>query len=100
QPSWRAAEGQVEAAARSGAAIWRAPNRAGVYDITLIVSDGVVFVGQQLSLRVAAATATATPSGTPTRTPTAGGATSSATATTSATPTRAPGATATATPAR
>ena len=100
QPSWRAAEGQVEAAARSGAAVWRAPSRAGVYDITLIVSDGVVFVGQQLSLRVAAATATPTPSGTSTRTPTAGGATSSATATASATPTRAPGATATATPAR
>ena len=31
---------------------WRAPGEPGVYDITLVVSDGVVFVGQQISLRV------------------------------------------------
>ena len=77
QPSWRSTEGQVQAAARSGAAVWRAPGRPGVYEITLIVSDGVVFVGQQLSLRVATATPTPTSASTPT-------------ATTSATPTRAP----------
>jgi hypothetical protein len=73
QPSWRAAEGQIEAAPASGVAIWRAPPRTGIYDITLIVSDGVVFVGQQLALRVTAEgarTPTPTPSSpTPTAAP-------------------------------
>ncbi|MSQ37744.1 MAG: hypothetical protein EXR61_05465 [Chloroflexi bacterium] len=100
QPSWRASEGQVEAAARSGAAVWRAPSRPGVYDITLIVSDGVVFVGQQLSFRVAIATPT--PTGSPSASPTA--ATTTPTGTPVGTPsgaaTPARAATATATPAR
>jgi hypothetical protein len=72
QPSWRAAEGQIEAARASGVAIWRAPPRTGVYDITLIVSDGVVFVGQQLALRVTgegARTPTPGPSPAPTAAP-------------------------------
>jgi hypothetical protein len=67
QPSWRATEGQLETAPGSGAAVWRAPSRAGTYDITLIVSDGVIFVGQQLSLRVVP---TPTPTATPTAAPT------------------------------
>jgi hypothetical protein len=71
QPAWRATEGQVESAARSGSAVWRAPQRAGVFDVTLVVSDGVLFIGQKLSLRVAPPAATATPGGTSTSTPTA-----------------------------
>jgi hypothetical protein len=70
QPSWRASDGQLETTPGSGAAVWRAPSRAGTYDITLVVSDGVVFVGQQLSLSVVP-TPTPTPGATPTPTATA-----------------------------
>lgn len=72
QPSWRAAEGQIESAPASGAAVWRAPTRPGAYEVTLVVSDGVIFVGQKLSLRVTpegARTATPTPTATATATP-------------------------------
>jgi hypothetical protein len=67
RPTWRAAQGAIEAGDR-GAAVWRAPQQPGLYDITLVVSDGVVFIGQQLGLRVAAATPTPTPPATATAT--------------------------------
>ncbi|MBM4415937.1 MAG: hypothetical protein FJ035_06780, partial [Chloroflexi bacterium] len=85
RPTFRAAQGTIKAG-EHGAAVWRAPAQPGLYDVTLVVSDGVVFVGQQLGLRVAA--------GTPTPTTTASTTTSVPTA---ATTTR-PAATATATP--
>ncbi|MCC6236915.1 MAG: hypothetical protein IT299_04990 [Dehalococcoidia bacterium] len=50
QPAWRASAGHIEG--NGGLVTWRAPGEPGVYDITLVVSDGVVFVGQQISLRV------------------------------------------------
>ncbi len=57
EPRWQASRGEIEGG-DSGVIVWRAPQQdpeqVGVYDITLIVSDGVVFVGQQISLRVAA----------------------------------------------
>ncbi len=87
QPSWMATEGQIEAAAASGAAIWRAPSRTGTYEITLVVSDGVVFVGQRLPLSV-------TPNGGRTPTPTASPATATPTAAATATTARTPTATA------
>ena len=57
-------------------AVWRAPKAGGVYTVRLVVSDGVSFVGQELSLRVNAsglaepgggliATATPGPAGAP-----------------------------------
>lgn len=62
QPAWRASDGTIEGT--GGLVVWRAPGEPGVYDITLVVSDGVVFVGQQLSLRVTQpGTASAPPSG-------------------------------------
>ena len=62
QPNWRASEGAIEGS--GGLVTWRAPQNPGVYDITLVVSDGVVFIGQQLSLRVVAPEpATAAPPG-------------------------------------
>jgi hypothetical protein len=61
QPAWRATDGAIEGT--GGLVVWRAPRNPGVYDITLVVSDGVVFVGQQLSLRVAAPEAAAAPAG-------------------------------------
>lgn len=59
QPSWRASDGAIEGT--GGLVVWRAPQNPGVYDITLVVSDGVVFIGQQLSLRVALPEAAAAP---------------------------------------
>ncbi|RLT27099.1 MAG: hypothetical protein DWI48_04505 [Chloroflexi bacterium] len=102
QPSWRASDGQIEPGSSSGSAVWRAPSRVGTYQITLVISDGVTFVGQQLTLPV-----TADGGKTPTPTPVA---TSTATVTTSATAppkttatpssTATPKVTATATPVR
>ncbi len=67
-------------------AVWRAPKAGGAYTVRLVVSDGVAFVGQELSIRVTSsgqaeagggATATATPAsrstpGPPTATSTGG----------------------------
>jgi hypothetical protein len=66
-------------------AVWRAPKDAGAYTVRLVVSDGVVFVGQEVSVRVTpggraepvggAGTATpaagASPAGGPSATPSA-----------------------------
>jgi hypothetical protein len=60
QPSWRASDGTIEGS--GGIVVWRAPKNPGVYDVTLVVSDGVVFVGQQQSLRVGPPEAAALPS--------------------------------------
>jgi hypothetical protein len=98
QPRWQATEGNIELGAATGIAVWNAPAQPGVYEITLVVSDGAIFVGQQLSLRVAepqreptpppagTGTPTPTPSATATSTP-APSATATATATASATAT-------------
>ena len=51
-------------------AVWRAPKTGGVYTVRLVVSDGVVFIGQELPLRVSAS-GLAEPGGGPTATPTA-----------------------------
>ena len=52
QPEWTAAAGSIEGGGASGVIVWRAPQQSGLYDLTLVVSDGVVFVGQQIALRV------------------------------------------------
>ena len=52
QPQWVASDGLIEVSGDGGVVVWRAPQRTGTYDITLVVSDGVVFVGQQIALRV------------------------------------------------
>lgn len=51
-PRWQASAGAIEGG-EQGVAVWRAPAQVGVYDVSLVVSDGVVFLGQQISLRVA-----------------------------------------------
>jgi hypothetical protein len=58
--------------------MWRAPSNAGAYALRLVVSDGVAFVGQEISIRVSpdgraepASGATATPTPTPGATGTA-----------------------------
>ncbi|MPZ98993.1 MAG: hypothetical protein GEU80_06565 [Dehalococcoidia bacterium] len=60
-PCWRTTGGTIEGAGAcweggsdTGVIVWRAPEEEGVYDVTLVVSDGTVFVGQQFALRVTA----------------------------------------------
>ncbi|MXZ62225.1 MAG: hypothetical protein F4Y98_01075, partial [Chloroflexi bacterium] len=68
RPQWAASDGQIEGT--GGLVVWRAPQRTGAFDVTLIVSDGVVFVGQQIAQLVAEPEPTAAASPTPTPTPT------------------------------
>ena len=68
RPQWAASDGQIEGS--GGLVVWRAPQRTGTYDVTLIVSDGVVFVGQQIAQRVADAEPTASAPADPAPTPT------------------------------
>lgn len=55
QPRWTASGGTLQNAA-GPAVTWQAPGRAGSYKLTLIVSDGIRRVGQELALTVAGAT--------------------------------------------
>jgi hypothetical protein len=52
KPYWEASGGTLDGGA-TGAVVWTAP-APGTYDVTLVVSDGVVRVGQRLSLEVKA----------------------------------------------
>jgi hypothetical protein len=52
KPYWEASEGTLDGGAQ-GAVVWTAP-APGTYEVTLVVSDGVVRVGQRLSLEVKA----------------------------------------------
>lgn len=71
QPEWLPTEGLIEGDGAKGAVTWHAPDRPGVYTIRLVVSEGTVFVGQELAIRVGDATrAEPTPSGTATGTAT------------------------------
>ena len=65
QPQWVASDGLIEGSGDAGVVVWRAPQRTGSYDITLVVSDGVVFVGQQIALRVSEPEALAPAAGSP-----------------------------------
>ena len=69
-PRWISPSGTIEGG-DSGIAVWRAPSAIGVYPITLIVSDGVVFIGQEISLRVTEGQQEPSPAPTSTPTPTA-----------------------------
>lgn len=51
RPQWSADAGALEDGAH-GAVTWQAPPEAGTYNVTLIVGDGLVRVGQRLSLEV------------------------------------------------
>ena len=54
QPRWTVSDGALES--DTGASVtWRAPAKPGTYVLTLIVSDGVMRVGQQLQVPVQAA---------------------------------------------
>jgi hypothetical protein len=54
QPRWTASGGTLQS--DSGPSVtWQAPNQSGDYTLTLIVSDGIVRLGQELQLSVQAA---------------------------------------------
>ena len=51
QPSWSVSGGQLQS--NTGPAVtWRVPSDAGTYTLTLVVSDGVMRVGQELRIPV------------------------------------------------
>jgi len=59
-PSWSADGGTL--ASESGASVsWQAPAEAGTYTLTLVVSDGVMRVGQQMAIQVESAGAAGGP---------------------------------------
>jgi hypothetical protein len=53
QPAWQADGGTLQSTTGESVT-WQAPNNAGSYTLTLVVSDGVLRVGQQLQLSVQA----------------------------------------------
>ncbi len=55
-PSWTASDGTLSAAEGDGAT-WTAPAKAGSFNVVLVVSDGVIRAGQQVSLDVVEAPA-------------------------------------------
>ena len=68
RPLWQVQAGQSEPGAK-GNVVWRAPSQPGDYEVSLIVSDGVIRAAQKMILRVQAAAATPAPTATPTRVP-------------------------------
>ena len=51
EPTWMVSAGTLDASA--GAQVgWRTPAEAGTYVLTLVVSDGVLRVGQELQVSV------------------------------------------------
>ncbi len=67
RPQWKSQAGAVDAG-QKGNVVWKAPAQPGAYDVTLIVSDGVIFAGQKVVLNVQqAGSPQATPSPTPKR---------------------------------
>ena len=71
-PCWQAPEGAIEgqpecwtAETDTTAIVWRAPEENGAYTVRLVVSEGTMFVGQEVVLRVGD-----TPDEEPTETPT------------------------------
>jgi hypothetical protein len=74
RPTWQRQAGDIDAQAK-GSAVWKAPPQPGVYDVSIIVSDGVIRGTQKIIIEVRPAGSTApTPTGTP-----RGGATPTAT---------------------
>jgi hypothetical protein len=53
RPTWESQGGTIEPGQR-GNVIWKAPAQPGRYDVSLIVSDGVVRAAQKISLEVRA----------------------------------------------
>jgi hypothetical protein len=70
RPSWQVQAGNSEPNV-NGNLIWRAPATPGSYDITLVVSDGIIRASQKIVLNVSTAQAPTGPAGSPTARPNA-----------------------------
>jgi hypothetical protein len=66
RPVWRSEAGTLEAGTK-GDVIWKAPAQPGPYDVSLIISDGVILVSQKVLIEVRPQDAAPAP--TPTRAP-------------------------------
>lgn len=68
RPVWQSQAGAIEPG-QKGNVVWKAPAQTGVYDVSLVVSDGVIRATQKvvLDVRPAQASPTPRPSATPTR---------------------------------
>ena len=60
-PEWSASDGVVEESGSPGVIVWHAPERAGAFDITLVVSDGTIFIGRRMVMHVASQAPVAPP---------------------------------------
>lgn len=69
RPTWQVQAGSSEAGTK-GNLVWKAPAQAGRYDISLVVSDGVIRASQRIVLEVAVAGSTPAPTPARTATPT------------------------------
>jgi len=68
RPAWQIQAGSSEPGSK-GNVVWRAPAQTGDYDVSLIVSDGVIRAAKKVVLRVQAGGATPAAVATPTATP-------------------------------
>jgi hypothetical protein len=93
RPLWQIQAGTSESGTK-GNIIWKAPAQPGSYDISLIVSDGVVRAAQKivLDVRPPGASGTASPSASGTARPAGAGTVASGTPAPGASPTRPAGA--------
>ena len=64
RPTWNVQAGSSDAGTK-GNIVWKAPAQTGAYDISLVVSDGVIRAQQQIVLEVRSPSSTPTTSGTP-----------------------------------
>lgn len=68
RPDWQVSDGELEGGA-AGAVAWRSPGEPGSYELTLVLSDGLVRVARRLQLEVSGAAANPTPTQGPALTP-------------------------------
>ncbi len=68
KPTWQSQAGALEPGAK-GNVVWKAPAQAGVYDVTLVISDGVVRASRKVVVEVKPGTGATAPTPSPTPRP-------------------------------
>jgi hypothetical protein len=64
RPTWQIQAGGSEPGTK-GNIVWKAPAQPGAYDVSLVISDGVIRAAQKIVLEVRPQSAAAPPAGTP-----------------------------------
>jgi hypothetical protein len=64
RPTWQIQAGGSEPGTK-GNIVWKAPAQPGAYDVSLVISDGVIRAAQKIVLEVRPQAAAASPAGTP-----------------------------------